>query len=126
MNFRTMRLEGTTNASGDVTVVGERSVTGLLYAVQWIDGSFADGVDAVISTIQHEASKTLLTLPNANDDALYYPRDAVHSAAGAALLDVNGDITPTLPLLAGVPQLVVSSGGNAKTGGCILFFYELS
>lgn len=125
MKLKDMRLVGTTDASGGLTVVGERGIFGQLYAVQWIDGTFDDGVDAVLSTIRHEAGKTVLTLTNANDDALYYPRDLVHDATGTALTGTSGG-DRALPLLAGVPQLVVSSGGNAKTGGCILFYYELS
>jgi hypothetical protein len=118
-----MRLVGTTAADGSATIIGERVVFGLLVAVQWIDGDLADGVDAVLSTIRHEAATTLLTLTNANDDALYYPRHLVHSEAGTALTGTSGG-DRAMPLICGVPQLGISSGGNAKTGGCIIVYQE--
>jgi hypothetical protein len=118
-----IRLYATTDGSGDATVQASRPVFGLLDAVQWIDGSLADGVDAVISTIGHAASKTLLTLTNANNDALYYPRDLVHDAAGAALTGTSGG-DRCRPLMVGIPQLVISSGGDTLSGGCILYYSE--
>lgn len=118
-----IRLEGTTDASGDLTVNASRSVIGELVAVEWNDGDFADGVDAVIS-LQNRASgvaKTVLTLTNANDDAWYYPRTPSQDNAGA---DVTYDGTNEIYepfFVTGTPRLVVSSGGNAKSGGCTLY-----
>ena len=116
--MKTMRLNATTDASGDATTNGGHSINGVLYAVQWIDGDLADGVDAVISTQGADSSGTLLTLTNANNDAWYYVREATCNNTGAA----DGDTT--LPVAVGTPRLVVSSGGNAKTGGCILYYTE--
>lgn len=114
-----MRLYGTTNGSGALTVTGEKSINAALYAVQWIDGTFSDGVGAVISyTTVDGDSFTLLTLTAANDDAIYYPRHATHNNAGTA------QTTLEIPLVAGTPKLVVSSGGATKEGGCILWFFR--
>lgn len=118
-----MELSGTTDGDGALTVNGESAILGRLYAIQWVDGDFTDGVDAVISTQGHGASKTLLTLTDANTDALYYPRDLVHDATGGVLTGTAGG-DRVLPLLVGKPRLVVASGGATKTGGCILFYYE--
>ena len=123
MKLKHVRLYGTTDSAGAVTVDATKAVYGRLYAVQWIDGSFVNGVDAVISTQGADAAKTLLTLTNADDDALYYPRDLVHDAAGAALTGTQGG-DRCLPLISGTPRMVVASGGAAKVGGCVLFYYE--
>ena len=123
MKSKEIRLSGTTDTSGDLVVNATRPVFGLLYAVRWVDDTFANGVDAVISTQSHEAAATLLTLTNADDDAWYYPRDVVHDATGGALLGTHGG-DRALPLFAGVPRLVVSNGGSKLTGGCVLFYYE--
>jgi len=121
MRFGEILLEGTCSTGGDLTVNATTAVFGFLYAVRWIDGDFTDGVDAVISTQNHAAAETVLTLTDANNDATYYPRALVHSEAGAALTGTAGG-DRTLPFMVGVPRLVVSSGGDTKTGGCILFY----
>lgn len=123
MKEKEIRLTGTTDTNGDLTVNATQPVFGLLYAVRWVDGDFADGVDAVISTQGHEAAATLLTLTDANNDAWYYPRDLVHSATGGALTGAAGG-DRALPLMVGIPRLVVSSGGSTKTGSCILYYFE--
>ena len=124
MKFKEIRLYGTCSSGGALTVNATVPVFGKLYAVRWIDGDFANGVGAVISTQGHEASATLLTLTAANDDATYYPREQVHGNTGTALTLDGTRILTDLPLMAGVPRLVVASGGDEKAGGCILFYFE--
>jgi len=121
--LKEIRLYGTTTAGGALTVNASKAVLGKLFAVQWVVGTLAAGVDAVISTQNHEASKTLLTITNGDADALYYPRDLVHDAAGAALTGTQGG-DRELSLMVGTPRLVISAGGNAKSGGCILLYLE--
>ena len=89
-----------------------------LYAVEWIDGTLADGVGAVLSVTDTlgGVDKSLLTLTNANDDKLYYPRVPACDAAGADLAGLY-----TLPLVDGMLKLVVAAGGNTKAGGCIVY-----
>jgi hypothetical protein len=108
-----------------LTVVHDAPVNGYLEAVEWIDGSFANGVDAVISAYNTGSAvdNTLLTLTNADDDAWYYPRVLVHSEAGAALTGSSGG-DRARAIINGVPKLVVTSGGDIKTGGCILYWWE--
>lgn len=118
--LRSMKLTGTTNTSGALTVLGTRAVFGWLYAVEWIDGTFDDGVDAVISCVDTPSGEanTLLTLTDANNDAWYYPRATEHSQTGTS----SGG--STFPLVNGTLKLVVSSGGNTKTGGCVVYWFE--
>lgn len=127
LRLKEMRLYGTTSGAGALTVDATTAVFGLLYAVEWIDGTLDNGSTAVISC-QNTASgvaNTLLTLANplADADAWFYPRVLMHSEAGAALTGTSGG-DRTMPLMNGVPRLVVSSGGATKVCGCILHYLE--
>ncbi len=115
-----LRLTGATSAGGAATITATRPVLGLLFAVEWIDGDLADGVDAVLSVIQTGSAvdQTLLTLTDANADAWYYPRTTEDDPTGTALA------TYTYPVINGVMQLVIASGGDTKTGGCIVYYIE--
>ena len=124
MGLKEIRLYGTCSSGGGLTVNATVPVFGRLESVLWIDGTFDDGIDAVISTQNHEAAATLMTLTNADDDVRYYPREQVHSNLGAALTIDDTEPLVDLPLMAGLPRLVVTSGGDEKTGGCVLFYYE--
>ena len=98
---------------------------GLLYAVEWIDGTLDDGVDGTLKAVTTSSAvdMTLLTLTDANDDAFYYPRHQVHGNDGAALTLDGTRIAFDLPLIDGTLQLTIASGGNAKTGGCIVYYF---
>lgn len=124
--LRSIRLVGTTNGSGAATIDAEIAVFGTLYAVRWIDGDFADGVDGTL-TVQNAGgvgvAHTLLTLTDANDDAMQYTRHVVHSEAGAALTGTSGG-DRAMPLIDGVLRLVIAQGGDTKTGGAIVYYYH--
>ncbi len=124
MHLRDMKLTGTTDGSGDLTVNGEAAIFGLLYAIEWVKGTFDNGVDATF-TVQSTPSGvayTILTLTDANANAIYYPRKGVHSDVGAALTYDGTRAINDLPLLIGKPRMVVAQGGNAKTGSAILYY----
>ena len=121
--LKEMRLYGTTDASGDLTVNGTQAVFGRLYAVRWLDTGL-DACTATITTQGHDASATLLTLTAVNATATYYPREAVSDNTGSALTVTEDSATHGLPLMAGVPRLVIASGGDSNLGGCILFYFE--
>jgi len=117
--LESVKLYGTTDALGDLTVTSTLAAHGLLYAIQWIDGTFDNGVDAVF-TVTDEASgvdQTLLTLTDANVDAWYYPRTTADDLTGTPIatefiqLIINGKL-----------EMVVSSGGNVLEGGAIVFY----
>lgn len=118
------KLYVTTNGSGDGTVNDIRALFGFLYAVLWLKDDFADGVDAVLSTQAPGNVKTLLTLTDANtDNKWYYPRDVMHTLAGAALTGTGGEDL-TLPVIDGTLRLVVAQGGATVAGGCIVYWYD--
>lgn len=123
--IRQVKLYGTTDSSGDLTVTSEMPIHGKLYAVEWIDGALVDGVDAVISVTNTDSGvdQTLLTLTNANNDAWYYPRYQVHDNAGAGVTyDGTNEIYNAQAVLHGYLKLVVSSGGDTKAGGCVVYY----
>lgn len=117
---RRVELMVTTNGSGAADVTEVLTQIGLLYAVEWVDGDFTDGVDAVLSNVAAPSGvdKTLLTLTNANNDAVYYPRLVEHDNVGAALT------TTTLILVDGSLKLAVTSGGASHTGGCNVYLLD--
>jgi adenosylcobinamide amidohydrolase len=123
--LREVRLFGTTDGSGNLTVDGERTVMGRLVKIEWAVGTFSAGVDAVISMqgTPSGVAQTLLTLTDANTNADYYPRTPVHNNVGTALTAAaGGDTVPYI--VSGRPRLVVSSGGATKLGGVIMHFEE--
>ena len=126
MKIRDIILIGTTN-SGGATITSTETVKGFLYKVKWVDGDLADAVTAVLSVVEtpEGVDETLLTLsnPDANADKNYYPRDVVHSLAGAALTGTAGGDREML-LVVGKLKLVIASGGTTKTGGCHVYILE--
>lgn len=120
MALEDVRLISTTDGSGDLTLTSERAIFGLLWEVEWIDDDLADGVDAVLSVINTPSGvdRTLLTLTDANDDAWYRPREVEQDDAGS-------DATNRVPVvIAGTLQLVISSGGDTKTGGMVIYYID--
>jgi len=113
--IRTVKLHGTTDSTGAATILASHGLTGLLHSVEWTDGDLADGVDAVLSLVRGDgaADVTLLTLNDANDDAVYYPRgqatDGTSTVAYPRMF-VNGKL-----------KLSITSGGNAKSGGATVY-----
>jgi len=127
LRLKELKLYGTTDGSGDLTVNATTPVFGLLYAVEFIDGTLDDGGTTTI-TCQNTNSgvaNTLLTLAPtlSNADAWFYPRVVVHSEAGAALTGTSGG-DRTMPIMNGVPRMVISAGGATKVGGVILHYFE--
>lgn len=117
-----VRLYGTTNASGALTVTSEAAYNGRLAAIQWVKGTFADGVDPTFSVTGTDGGVdvTLLTLTNADANALYHVRHVVHGETGTALTGTSGG-DRVMPLVVGYLKMVVAQGGNTLTGGAIVY-----
>ena len=117
-DFIAVRLYGTTDASGDLTVYSNEAYSGEVYAVQTIDGTLDDGVDiTVTSETADSLNIPILTKANFNTDGIYYPRtvaNQVSDGAASTVYDVK-------PLASGRIKMVLAQGGNAKSGGCIVY-----
>ena len=120
--LKEIRLAVTTDVNGDASVSLAPGTTfnGWLYAVQWDDGDLADGVDAVLSltALGTGADVTVLTLTDANVDKWYYPRTLEHDETGADLS------TRTFYVIDGSLKVVVSSGGDTKTGTILVRYFD--
>lgn len=117
--MRRIRIPVTTNSGGVGTGTGP-AVTGLLYAVQLVDGNYDDGVDIALTSEAEDISIPLLTKANFNVDSMVYPRVAESlNSDGSALT------TYAMPLVFGTPKATVAEGGNAKSGAFILYVIEL-
>jgi hypothetical protein len=120
-----VRLNVTTDESGNGEATQTPKAGGysyLLFAVEWIDGDYADGVDAVLSCVNSVSGvdRTLLTLTDANNDKVYYPRHLEQD-------EVGGNLTSrALPVVSGDLKLAIAQGGNAKTGGCVVYLVEVA
>ena len=116
-DFIAVRLYGTTDASGDLTVYSNEAYSGEVYAVQTIDGTLEDGVDiTVTSETADSLNIPILTKANFNTDGIYYVRtvaNQVSDGAASTVYDVK-------PLASGRIKMVLAQGGNAKSGGCIV------
>jgi hypothetical protein len=105
------------DASGDGVITAGLGGTYLLYAVEWIQGDFASGVDATIEVVNRADSVgalapdyTLLTLTDLSADGFYRPRELEHDNVGVALT------TSTLPVVDGDIQVTIADGGVSKAG----------
>ena len=125
MKLTEYRLYGQVSAGGAKTLTSESAVFGLLYAVQWIDGTLANSNTAVLSSINSEGAETLLTLGAGEGDAdvKYYPRALACDNAATALTGTAGG-DRVCPLVWGTLQLVIASGGTSTYGGCICYVQE--
>ena len=120
--IREVKLYGTTDGTdgtaGALSVTMGFKVTGILKGVEWIDGDFADGVDAVLSVVRDDnaSDTTLLTLTNANNDAWYFPKVTADDGTGGAIAAEY-----VSPVVNGKLKLAITSGGNVKSGGAIVY-----
>ena len=126
MNLKSVRLYGTTAAGGSVNIDDTKATHGRLYAVEWIDGDLSDGVGAVLSArlTNSGVDHTLLTLTAANDDAWYMPRHVIHDETGTIITYDGTREVHEMPVINGTLRLAITSGGDLKSGGCIVHYFE--
>ena len=120
--LRDVRLVGTTDGTGAVTVTGDISVFGWLYAVEWIDGTLDNSNTAVLSVTNTPSGvdRTLLTIGagEGDSDVVYYPRVLECDNACTSIS------TYAMHCIAGTLKLVIASGGAAHEGGCIVYVFD--
>lgn len=119
-----LELVGTTDSGGDATVTATIAVYARLLAVEWTVGDLAAGVDAVLSVTNTSSGvdHTLLTLTNANSDAWYYTRVIASDNAGATITFDGTNEIYVKDVINGHLKLVISSGGDTKTGGVTVYY----
>jgi hypothetical protein len=119
--LRAVPITVTTDASGDGTATSS-SMFGWIYAIELIDGSFENGVDwtfACATPNDSGVARNLFVIADANDDKMYYPRTLEHLATDGTVLT-----THCHPLVNGGVKLTIAQGGNAKTGGAIIYYFR--
>ncbi len=117
--MKKIRLDITTDTAGAGNATYGTHVQGYLYAVQFIDGDLADGVDVDIDCVNGNLTYVLMDKDDFNTDQIAYPRTLEH-------LDTDGSDLSThcLPIVSGKPKATVASGGSVKTGAFLLYIKE--
>lgn len=122
--MKTRKLSGTTNADGDLTVNDTLSICGELIAVEYMLGSFAATTDVTLTYQNGEGNaQTLLTLTDATASKMYNVRHLVHGETGTALTGTAGG-DRCEPVINGTLRMVIAQGGDAKTGGVIVYYED--
>ena len=119
-------IEQTSDASGDSVDTSEEAIYGLLHSVTVVDGDLADNFDITLTYADSygSAAITLLTLTNLTADGVYYPREQVHSNAGAGLTYDATRVVAEPPLIHGLVTSTLADGGATKSGKVILHVIE--
>ena len=118
--MKEIKLAVTTDGSGDGSATSTESVSGVLYAVQLVDGDYADGVDVTITCEQQDLSIPILVKANFNTDQMLYPRVVEVLNTDGSALGTNGH-----PLVNGYMKAVVAQGGATKSGSFYCYIVEL-
>ena len=112
------------SSGGACTISGTEAIIGKLYAVEYQFGNMDATADLTL-TCEGVAAKPLLTLTDqAAANAWLYPRDLVHAVTNGAALTGTAGGDRCLPLLAGIPKLIVAQGGTSKIGRLILYYED--
>lgn len=124
MTVRAISLSGTTAADGSLTVNGNENITGWVECVQTVDGTLDDGVDLTLTAENLNLSFPILAKTDFNTDAVYYPRQLVNAVADGAALTGTAGGDRTRPFINGTLRMVLAQGGNAKTGGVVVYVLD--
>lgn len=109
------RHDFTTLADGTKTASSNERYFGLVQAVQLVDGDLADGVDISVYNSTLDGDFLILTKADFNSDSMYYPRVLEHLNTDGTALS-----THTLPVISGQIKVVITQGGNVKSGAVVL------
>lgn len=118
--MRMIKMPVTCDTAGaGTTLFEENDIVGLVYAVQLIDGTFADGVDVTVTVEQGDLSIPILAKVDFNTDQMVYPR-----AAQALNTDGTALTSHCMPIAIGQPKVVIAQGGDGGAGAVILYVLE--
>jgi len=117
--MKKVRIDVTTATDGSGTGYGTAE-KGLVYAVQLVDGDFADGVDVTITSENENLSIPILVKANFNTDQMVYPRVA-------EVLNTDGTTAANyaFPLCYGLTKVVIAQGGAVKSGSFYLYLLDV-
>ena len=112
-------------ADGAASSTAPTAILGKLYAIEYQPGTIATGATlTVICTGANGAAKPLLTKASAGtSNVWYYPRDLVNAVADGAELTGTSGGDRACPVLSGLVNAAIASGGNSKVG-YIEIYYE--
>jgi len=114
---------GPTSAGGGFTTGATQPANGKLYAIEYRPGDIDTGATIAV-TCESDVSKPILTKASAGtSNTWFYPRDIMNAVADGAALTGTAGGDRALPIFSGRPKVVVTSGGDTKTGS-IVFHYE--
>lgn len=116
--MKIVKLELTCDTGGAATATHDITdpVVGYVYAVQLIDGTFADGVDVTVTVEEGDLSIPVLTKADWNTDQMVYPR-----VLEALNTDGTALTTHSMPLAVGQPKAVIAQGGDSASGAVVLY-----
>lgn len=118
--MKRLRYNITVDGSGNGSQTQGVPGGGVLYAVQLIDGNYADGVDVTITSELEDLSHTIFAKNDWNSDQIAYPRVLQQLATDGANLTTHCE-----PLVFGSVKVTVAQGGNATSGSFILYIREI-
>ena len=125
MALKDVRIEFTTDGSGDSVDYAPISVKGYLIAVFYEYGDAATGADFVLTTDRYSVVDTLFTATNVGTaNKIWYPRHLLHNnSTGGALTGTSGGDRVSSVII-GRPKLTTDEGGDTKSGTIILIIEE--
>lgn len=105
----------TTDSGGDATAFSSGAITGKLSQIRYVKTDFANG--STITVTAESTGETLWSETNVNASATRAPRQATHTTAGVASVYASNDgVLDKIAIANDRVKIVVSSGGDTKTG----------
>jgi hypothetical protein len=116
-----VKMFGTSDGDGVLSLESERSAHGLLYKVEWMGAKFEDGVSVSITAEDFASGEKCALLVSDEGMAAnlqYYPRTKIH--------EVNGDEEDAYTEIhfAGSLYLDITGGGASNEGGCVIYYID--
>lgn len=115
MYVKKYTISGTTAAGGTLTAYTDKAFNGQVLRIDYTKTDFDDGSTMTITA--ETSGVAVWAQTGVNASATVYPRAQVHSAAGVGLTyDGTRTVCEPVPIHDERLKLVVSAGGNAKSG----------